>query len=199
MQLIMKNHTFTLWPLMLLVLAAVLIAQWRITHSAPRVIFSAIFGLYLLVLIDKVFFPLPVMAGPGAWFREPGRWPLLVRSMNLVPFRFSAADPGLRHLMARRVVENVLMTIPFGFGVGFVADIQRRQVWWVAPAVGFALEGIQLALSLLVGGAYRTVDVNDVLLNALGVLIGYGVFLAFGWFVVWAVARRGVEPRGVVG
>lgn len=34
-------------------------------------------------------------------------------------------------------------------------------------------------VSLAIGGAYRTVDISDVLLNMVGVWLGYGLFKRF--------------------
>ena len=44
-----------------------------------------------------------------------------------------------------------------------------------------ALETAQLGVSLLIGAAYRSVDINDVLLNAAGVLLGYALFRGCAW------------------
>jgi glycopeptide antibiotics resistance protein len=40
-----------------------------------------------------------------------------------------------------------------------------------------------------IGGAYRGVNINDVLLNAVGVLIGYGIFRVFTWLYLLKKAR----------
>ena len=43
-------------------------------------------------------------------------------------------------------------------------------------AVSVAIEGTQLGLSLLMGYWYRVADVDDLILNTAGVLLGYGAF-----------------------
>ncbi|MFD7525747.1 VanZ family protein [Paenibacillus chitinolyticus] len=60
---------------------------------------------------------------------------------------------------------------------------------------GVAIEGAQLVLSLLIRAGYRTVDVNDVLLNFIGVLLGYGCYHLFA-----AIVRRisSGKKRGLV-
>lgn len=37
------------------------------------------------------------------------------------------------------------------------------------------VEGLQFSISFVLGFNYRTVDVDDVILNTLGTIIGYGV------------------------
>jgi glycopeptide antibiotics resistance protein len=54
--------------------------------------------------------------------------------------------------------------------------------WWRTALAGLTLsasvELSQLAVSLLLGYWYRMSDVDDVLLNVAGVLLGYGLFAA---------------------
>lgn len=69
------------------------------------------------------------------------------------------------------------MTIPFGLGMNLFYLVRARRVLWLALGVGLAFEGIEL-LILLFTPSYHAVDINDVLLNALGVLFGYGLFRA---------------------
>ena len=49
-------------------------------------------------------------------------------------------------------------------------------------------------LDLVIGGAYRTVDANDVLFNAVGVLIGYVVFRIFAALYIVVAKRFGATP-----
>lgn len=68
----------------------------------------------------------------------------------------------------------------------------RRQavsIVWIALAVGLSIELIQAGIGVLLGYFYRIVDVNDVLLNALGVLVGYGAFQVFSWVISHAPLR----------
>lgn len=69
---------------------------------------------------------------------------------------------------------NLLLTIPFGFGIGFFRKpgFLRMLLW--AVGTGLTLEGLQLLLKLAFAN-YHVVDINDVILNASGVLIGFGI------------------------
>lgn len=134
--------------------------------------FAALFGLYLLVVIKTAIFPIHV---PPAG--EAGSEPF-VPNINLVPF-YSACWPG--RLCLTEMIGNVLLTLPFGFLLPFVARFRARHILWLGPLVGMVLEGTQLILSLVLRSAFRAVDINDVLLNTLGVWLGYGLFLLFAW------------------
>ena len=56
---------------------------------------------------------------------------------------------------------------------------------------------MQLAISLGIGGPYRVVDITDILLNAIGVLIGYGLFKAFAWLYRRLTQRLNLKRRGL--
>ncbi len=66
----------------------------------------------------------------------------------------------------------------WGCCLPFLAPIPVRRIAWLALFTGLALEGAQLTLELLgvVSGYGHSIDINDVILNALGVLAGYGIF-----------------------
>ena len=115
--------------------------------------------------------------------------------MNLVPFSFGACDPLI--LCLRNIYENILLTIPFGFGISFISKIKPSNIYWLALAVGLVLEIIQLVISLIVHSAFRVVDINDVLLNAIGVLIGYGLFRIFGKIYSDAAHKLQIRHRHV--
>lgn len=188
MSVYVDTYGYELWPYFAGTLAVLLVVFRRRKMSIPRLMFCAIFGVYLIYAAEILFFPLHISGG----FADANRSLPFLRDIYLNPFdfgqfgSFSGALPTL--------ALNMLLTVPFGFGISFVVRVRQRQVRWIAPVVGLAIEGAQLAISLLLGYIYRQVDVKDVLMNALGVLGGYGLFLAFARLVI-AASRRGVIPR----
>ena len=156
----------------LAILAIALIVLWVQGKSLSYLLFCAVFGIYLIGVVSVVVFPLHVPDGD--------LYSAFSLQVNLVPFNFGSCDHHI--LCLRNVYENILLTIPFGFGVSFIANIKPRNILWMALAVGLAFEILQLVISLVVRSSFRVVDINDVLLNAIGVLIGYGLFRIFGKF-----------------
>ena len=96
---------------------------------------------------------------------------------NLVPFRTLAGylNGRANHLI---VMVNILGNIvPFA-PVGFLAPFVFRRMTWrkallFAIAVGLAMESMEALFRV---GIF---DVDDVMLNALGVMIGYWIFAMF--------------------
>jgi glycopeptide antibiotics resistance protein len=96
---------------------------------------------------------------------------------NFVPFK--TILPQLRGEPHRFVALMNLLgnTAPF-VPIGFLVPLIYPKMTWrkslaLAVAVGFAMEGME--------GLFRVgiVDVDDVILNAFGVMIGYGLFTIF--------------------
>jgi|SRR5687767_2332961 len=88
---------------------------------------------------------------------------------------------GLDLSVLRLIVGNVLAFVPLGFLTPMLAP--RRMSWRFVLAVGLivsvAIELGQLGLSGLLGYTYRQSDVDDVIVNVIGALIGYAAFTIF--------------------
>jgi glycopeptide antibiotics resistance protein len=143
-----------------------------------------VFGFYTLALISAMFFPFRVPEGwPASVSREEITY-TLTNSLNLIPFNFSRlfTDAALGRVSYRMVfwqtAGNILITIPFGLGTGFLTKLRGWRILLVALGTGFSLEGMQFIFILLGVGNAHVIDINDLLLNALGVLVGYGLYLA---------------------
>lgn len=74
------------------------------------------------------------------------------------------------------ILANFLLTIPFGFGGCFLKFLGGKRLMLGALGAGLTLEGVQLLLILMLGEYPHSVDINDVLFNALGVMAGGGLF-----------------------
>ena len=162
--------------------------------------FFSVFWVYLLVLVSVTVFPIPV--GMDGGFRFESIWQQIghmvrVNTLNLVPLYFNNCW-DLPRACAAGIYENILMTVPFGFGINFIARFRTRDFFWLAFGLGLVTEGTQFALDLILGGAYRSVDANDVLFNGLGVWIGYGLFLVFSWLFMIITQRFEIKYTGLL-
>ena len=155
----------------LVVLLAIL---WRQKRSPAYLLCFSIFWVYLLIVAGVTIFPVPLSGALVG--RQPAAH--ILSRVNLVPFEFGKLFDLHSNVIFRELIGNILLTVPFGFGISFIAWVRGKQFPWLAIAVGLAIETTQLLVSLGIGGVYRGVDINDVLLNAGGVLAGYGFFRA---------------------
>jgi len=160
-----------------------LIVLWRQQKSFSCLFFFSVFWMYMMGVISVVAFPFPV------GITNPNFKP----SINLIPLNFG--DCSFLILCIRNIYENILLTIPFGFGISFIIQIKPNKIPWLAVAVGLVFERSQLIISLIVHSPFRVVDINDVILNAIGVLLGYGVFKIFGWFYLNITHRFNIQHK----
>lgn len=138
----------------------------------------AAFWVYLLALVDAVLFPM-FPPEPGVGFTFTSRWEQFshlyhYHGLNLVPFYFGNCWE-LPHLCRIGIIENILMTVPFGVLYPLLHPIPVRRIPLLALLVGFCTELSQLLTMLLIGSNYRSVDINDTIFNALGVIFGVGL------------------------
>lgn len=123
----------SLMPFALIILVAALVFIWFRTRNLWHLIFAAVFGVYLVFAVDATFFPIrtnfdvpPISLGAA------------LRSIDIVPFNYDFSF--IPHIVWRQIFENILLTVPFGFGVSFVVRLKPRHFLWLIPAVGIALE-----------------------------------------------------------
>ncbi len=138
----------------------------------------AAFWVYSLALVNVVLFPLH-LPEPGVGFTYASRWQQLshlyhYHGLNLVPFYFGNCWE-LPRPCAIGILENILMTVPFGILYPLLRPLPARRIPLLALGVGLGTESAQLLTMLLIGSNYRSVDINDTLFNALGVILGVGL------------------------
>lgn len=183
---------FPLPFLFALVLLLVLLAiNWRKSGWQK----AALVGLwvYLVLVALVIFFPI----------RVPEDWPANVSlvtverylryGINIIPFRFGMQQvQDLSGLMERPfpfydVWRNILLTMPFGAGIRMLSKPNLGQMLLIALAAGLVLEGTQFLLSLALGTFAHVTDINDVIMNAAGVLAGGLLQVIFS--LLWGVVN----------
>ena len=96
---------------------------------------------------------------------------------NFTPFKtiFPLLNGSTNHLIAMvNLVGNIVPFMPLGFLAPLVYwNMTWRKSLVLAIAVGFAMEGMEVVFRV---GIF---DVDDIMLNAFGVMIGYWVFAMF--------------------
>jgi glycopeptide antibiotics resistance protein len=182
------------WFVGILILVVLLIILSRRKHNPSYLFCFSIFWVYLLVVLKETIFPIPLSGDMVEVMREETAF---MSGVNLIPLYFGPfASTSIRAIFVSSIL-NVILTVPFGFGVSFIAQVRTRNFFWLAIIVGLGIESIQLVISLALRYPYRTIDVNDVLFNALGVLIGYGFFRFFAWLYLTMTQRFKIEHRGL--
>lgn len=157
----------------------------NIKRIIPRIAFSAyaVFMVYLLF----------GMRWSRLFWAPDGYWETLCGNINLIPFRTIAeyAEGLSKTANGDSVINlygNVIMFVPLGFLLPAVFPKARpfRTCLLTALVTLCAVELIQLVTLL------GSLDIDDVLLNLAGAVIGYGM-----WWLLSKIKRRKHPRRSV--
>lgn len=152
------------------------------TKARIRVVGRILFLVYLLALVYFLFFAEEY--GRRNFFELDYRY-------NLVPFqeirRFWIYREKVGFLAAfLNLAGNVIGFLPFGFIVPVMH--KKMESFWKVSLLGFmfslCVETIQLITKV---GCF---DVDDLMLNTLGAMIGCGAFLICNKFRIWSILQR---------
>lgn len=151
-------------------------------------VFSA--GLCSLTLTPPNFWSV-VLSGRFPTFPAPFQG-----EINLVPFRQSLAL--LRYYIRHNLWDaiwvnfpgNIIMFLPFGFFAGLLSD---KPTWWKSTLTTFGVSFFIESFQMLVA---RGTDVDDLILNTIGGLLGHGCFLMLRRFDPGLVRRCGIIRKG---
>jgi glycopeptide antibiotics resistance protein len=142
--------------------------------SLEYLLFFTIFYVYLFKVLDytlfqfqsllllKYFMPNLILIGQTAG-----------NAMNLIPLITLTSDDLETSLL------NILLLIPFGFGLPFITNLRMRKIVIVGALFSIVLEFLQLITGFMAQVTFRIADINDVIFNTFGVAIGYILFIVF--------------------
>ena len=113
-----------------------------------------IFGIYILCLFQVVT------------FQDDVSW----ATNNFIPFKEIMRYNITSRLFFKNVLGNMIMFLPFGFFVSFYLKSEKITL----PLFLILIASISIEIvQLLIG---RVFDVDDIILNILGGLLGYGIY-----------------------
>ena len=159
-------------------------------------------ALFLLFLFTAGLFAL-TLTPAGFWDavlrgQLPQMPPPFQSEINLIPVRQSIRllqyymRNGLWDAIWVNFPGNIIMFLPFGFFAGLLMDKPR---WWKSCLVTFGVSLFIECFQLLVS---RGTDVDDLILNTLGGLLGHGCFLLLRRVNPGLVRRCGKSRKGSI-
>lgn len=156
------------------VVAAVAVGRIRAGIAWRKVALESALAIWIMVAADMLFSPIlidPISRSDAAGSGLPG--------LNLIPFRtiFGLLAGPSQHQAVRQIGGNIGVLLPIGLMVPMLASRARdwRGMALLAVGAGVGVEALQL-LADSTGWFNRVVDVDDTILNALGVMLGYALW-----------------------
>ncbi len=159
----------------LICLGAVVFFRVKRNKSFVYLLFFTIFSFYIFAVLYYTIFKLQSVFLLN-WL-SPNRLMLkghtVAQGMNLIPLA------ALRLADVSTSLLNILLFIPFGFGLPFVTKLHMRKVVITSTLFSMTIELLQLLTGILAHRTFRTADINDVIFNTTGAAIGYLLFILF--------------------
>jgi|GEM_PF-260579 len=146
---------------------------WKIFFSkkkktAKRLILNTLAFAYIIMVFGVTIFPIQ---------NHPLPFPM---GHNFMPFNsiIEVATTMPTSIAIKQLAGNVIMFLPFGFLVSFYTKKYKFiKCMFYAILFSVLIEFLQFILGeTFVGSQYRVVDIDDVILNLLGAIIGFGIF-----------------------
>lgn len=168
----MLNYALLEIIVVTLLASPIVIAAFLHHYKSVQKVGSILLLVYVVYAVKFFFFPIGfdknVFLGRG----------LAINLIPFLPFVEQAKSMGLK-IALYQIFGNILAFIPFSILTAVVYPRYRRlsSNLFLAFLVSLAIELIQLSINMLTQVANRAVDVNDILLNTLGGLIGFFAYL----------------------
>jgi len=173
------------WTIGIVLLVTALVVLRKRKYNLPYLLFFSAFWIYILLLVKVAVFPIPLARGISEETVQEVM-PVMLSAINLRLFFFGHF--ATLESIAVTVLQNLILTLPFGFGINFIKPLRVKDILWLSIAVGFGIEVIQFVFALIgvfigMWGQDHIVDINDALLNIAGIWTGYGLFRIFAsWY-----------------
>lgn len=146
--------------------------------SVQREMLLNIFAVYFVSLLSITLFPIDIIWGEVVEKFRP--------AVNIIPFVDIITDfPRTQFSLAYKIkfliknlAGNLLLLLPIGIFLP-ILWIKARNFWKtviIGASISFLIELLQYVLAYLGYGRGRATDIDDLILNTLGVIIGYVIF-----------------------
>ena len=147
---------------------------WKLRPSPPRAVAMVLAGFYLAAVAGVVFGGIPIDPDLLEDLRSEagGNW-VPLRSLTPI-MSFSGSNLLFK-------IGNLLLLAPLGVLLPVLSHRFRRlgSVVFLGLALSMTIELTQLLGSTVLGYGYRVFQVEDIMLNTLGIVLGWAVWRGY--------------------
>lgn len=153
------------WPMiaMAVIVAITVRVGYLRKNNEKAILYKEIFNLLFILYILCVF---------HAVTYQDVSW----ASANLIPFKEILRYDFGSNLFYRNIFGNLLLFLPYGLYITYYLDLKKP-----LSVMGYAFI-ISLSIELIQSIIGRVFDVDDIILNVLGALLGYFIYRLFDRF-----------------
>jgi glycopeptide antibiotics resistance protein len=149
--------------------------------SLKREFLLSVFVVYLIGVISVTLFPIEII-----WGDAPQTYRISRPVVNIIPLVDIIPDFSRTHFsmafkikfLVKNLVGNLTLLLPLGLLLPILWS-KARSFWKIViigASVSLSIELLQFILAYLGFGWGRVTDIDDLILNILGVILGYVIF-----------------------
>lgn len=154
---------------------SMLIVGLKAKISLSKHILFFIISCYITLVIAVTLFPLPI----SKEFIELMRVQT-ISANNFIPFNSinDLLSNSSVSIILRNILGNIVLLLPFGFFLPCLSKKLNyiRRVFIGSLIFSMIIESSQFIISLILGYSYKVTDIDDLILNVIGGILGYAIF-----------------------
>lgn len=146
--------------------------------SIKKIILYTLFYFYVISLIVVTLFPIPIQGLEEIWKYANG-------INNFIPFKsiidILSNDNLSIMIKMKQIIWNIVLFVPMWFFIPllWISKNQLNKALLIGIISTLSIELTQFLISLLLGFSYKITDIDDILLNILGFIIGFFLYKLF--------------------
>lgn len=154
-----RNILFNIWPM--IIIMTVILSSIRITsiikNKEKFILYDELLKLGFLIYIISLFYV--VTFQDVSW-----------STSNFIPFKEMFRYRIFSTMFFKNVIGNMIMFMPYGFFISYILKLDKKKIVLILSL----LISITIEITQLIIG--RVFDVDDILLNIIGGLVGYFIY-----------------------
>ncbi len=158
----LRNIIYNIWPMILIVTVILVSARivYFVKNKQKVIIYEELLKYSFIIYVLSLFYV--VTFQDVSW-----------STSNFIPFKEMFRYPIFSRLFFKNVVGNMIMFLPYGFFISYFLKLDKiKTITILSTIVSLSIEFTQL----LIG---RVFDVDDIMLNIIGGILGYTVYRIF--------------------
>ena len=167
------------------------VLKFKFNKEIIFLFFFTVFYIYICFVIKYTLFPIIIDPYISSIFSKENN---ILSGINLIPI------VKLTRYDVKTSVLNIIMTIPFGIGIPVLRKKKTgvKSIFLIGLAFSCTIEFLQFIEISLTRIFIRVADINDVIFNVTGTLLGFYIYKAFIYILNILAQKLSIKENKVV-
>lgn len=171
--IISQDFIFKLGVIVWIVIRVLYLVFGKIRNNIINIrkeVYINLFAIYIVLAISKVFFPMLIQLGENKVHLKPVIWMRPIEGLILL-YKQGGINTTIEMLFC-----NLILLAPLIFFLRIFYSERINTIYkalLIALLVSCSIEGLQFIESIIIPGVSRYIEINDIICNTLGGIIGF--------------------------